>query len=238
MSKTFNINFFEYEFTIPKSDITFNRGYGIVSAIFKTNANDEDEIKLTGLVDKHFNTVIPLCPIDELEKISVMPNNNIVFMINMGENEDDEDILNNEIYHMQINENGENFYALYKAIDYVVIDDDLVKFRFFTDIAYTEQLYSVREKKFIGQEYSRISNFEIKGKSSTATAAMVLPYDKSGINLLTFKINKQGEIISDIKDKDFGIIYDKTSDLDECVNDTLKRMNANTKVRVLDKASE
>ena len=238
MAKTFTINFFEYEFTIPKSNIVFHKGYGLVNAVYKTNANDEDEIKLIGLVDKHFNTVIPLCPDFELERISVFANNNIIFMINMGDDEESEDVLNNEIYHMQINEDGENFYALYKAIDYVVIDDDLVKFRFFTDIAYTEQLYSVREKKFIGQEYSRISNFEIKGKSSTATAAMVLPYDKSGINLLTFKINKQGEIISDIKDKDFGIIYDKTSDLDECVNDTLKRMNANTKVRVLDKASE
>ena len=33
------------------------------------------------------------------------------------------------------------------------------------------------------------------------------------------------------------ILYNQ-EDSDECVNDTLKRMNANTKVRVLDKASE
>ena len=226
MANVFEMSMGEYTFVLPKSDVKFKYGYGVVNAILNVSDEGGEDYKLVGVVDKHFNTIIPLSPADEITKISIMPNNNIIFMVEM--NNDPNDIMNNEIYHIKVQENeSDNVYACIKACDYIQIDDNLIKICKFGEDEYIERLYSVNDNKFIGPEFSYISNFN-HNKEQSAVATKILGYEDEGTNVLTCNINKKGQVISKIVDKDFGVSYDKSSNIDECVKDTLKRMHMAT----------
>ena len=235
MVNTFEMKLNDYTFVLPKNSVKFKYGYGIVNAILNVSDEGGEDYKLVGVVDKHFNTIIPLSPVDEITKISILPNNNIVFMVEM--NNDPNDIMNNEIYHIKVQENEEdNEYACIKACDYVQIDDNLIKICKFGEEEYSERLFSVNDNKFMGPEFSSISNFN-HNKVQSAVATIILGYEDEGTNELTCNINKKGQVISKIVDKDFGVTYDKSVSLEECIKDTLKRMHKATLNRntILDK---
>jgi len=216
MDNCFSCYFGDYEIIIPKNNIEFNNGYGIVNAVF--NGEDENHVynePLVGIVDSNYKLVFGLMPCFIAHKIKIFANGIILIKYN-----EELSMVNKNynVYSCTVNDEGylQTDISL-DAEDFDVVDENVVILKFLISNNMVMVLYNVLERTILTPYYTYIGDFIYNKSFGEEVAEAILTIWDDNFNvLLTLKcyINKLGNVVSPYINTITNTIYDGYLDIE------------------------
>ena len=186
MKNYFSMSFLEQEIILSKSNVSFDKDFGIVKIPCLVNSEYLGQL-LFGVVDQDFNTIIPLFPYENLDRISFINSKNIIMKVHTDWD---------HLWHVVIKENKTVFRNL-PFLDYSHFDHRFIKVRnaFFGSVY---SFYDVFLQKLVLPYFHYISDFyyDLENHDLRALAIYFVPYDEHVDNQIITYINSNMEIIT------------------------------------------
>ena len=199
MNQYFIMDFMNQEMLLPKTMVKFDHGLGIVNTIFLQDG-DYYHTQLFGIVNKHYQPIIPLFPYVQLKKISILNENNIILIL-------EEDGFFN-LYHITI-ENKKVIWNYLFYLDYVNINNEVLHL---VDNQNRHVLYRVKDRKIIYPSFNYLSEFQYDEEIKDTVAVAV--YLTLHHQILSY-INLDGQVVAPYLDNEHNIYYDASMSFDE-----------------------
>ncbi|MDE5540139.1 MAG: hypothetical protein K2J20_06620, partial [Bacilli bacterium] len=203
----FSLGFMGQEIILPKRDIVFKNGLGLVQAYGYYNLGTAViSVPVVAIVNEQYLPIFKLTPRQIVPKIEMLDNGDIVGIV-VGNNE----YNNNKgtVYHFYVEDGNENILPL-DADNYVVISQDVLKISTLIDGRLMYALYSVIAKSSITCYYDRIGVFnydEAFGGIVAIATAFIWDEDKK-INEVSCMIDEKGNVVSNYKELNSGLEFD------------------------------
>lgn len=194
MKQCFTMCFLNYDIVLPKSSVVFEKGLGKVEVKCLVSGSYFGET-LFGIVDLDFKTIIPLFPLKNLEKISIIDSCHIIMKVKTPFS---------TLYHVE-NRDDKIFFHFLPYEDYRYVNQDLIK------VKINEKLYSLynfRLKSLTIPFVHYVSNF-YEGENR-ALITYFLPYAEDHYNQILAYVDTKGKIVTPYYDCDQKKEYDSS----------------------------
>ncbi len=209
----FIMNFNGLEILLPKKDVKFKDGYGLVKAYWTTPGEDNvTEVELVGIVNENYEVIMALYPSVLMPKLEILPNGNFVYLLNV-------DFPNEgyKVYQTDVNLQGQAFDL--QNDDFEVIGGSVIKLRMNVDGIFMEALYDTGKKEFLTAYYNRIGEYTYNKELDTEVSLVNLNlYSQDGMvwDIIKTYINREGKIMQPFVDEVYGLEVE-TDNLEEVV---------------------
>ena len=219
MDHYFTMYFNGYEIMMPKKDVEFRHGYGIVRPFLDITINGIRYYEpLIGVVNQDFKPVLSLVLKAQVDKLDIVQDG-VLFKVM--------DSLD-DTFHIYILKEEDSHLVEYKltAQDYTYINDSIIKLQLVTDDTWVEVLYNVVTREVISPAFNAIDDFHFSaGKNAfVAFAAYFLPYDEHHFNKLVTQIDLKGNVITPYYDVDQNKFYEQNQDIGDIIDCVVQDM--------------
>ena len=180
---SFTLSCGEFTFILPKEEVKFYNGYGIVKPILN------NENTLIGVVDKDYKIVLPLTSREYAPKLYIASNGNFIFL---GYNSEIEDY---QVFHIDTKGNELNLCAN----EFLPVNNEVMQL-YYDDYS---AIYDTQSGAFLTPFYNYIGPFVYSKKydCKVARAAFYIVDEKGNvIDEVSTIINVRGEVLEDYYD--------------------------------------
>lgn len=215
MKNCVTLKFNGQEIIIPKSNIKFHNGYGIIEAFYYSIIDGEMfHIKGRAVVDKDYKVIIDFEPHNYLTKIEILPNDSFIYIY---KSDNDELVFYDATYsdgELRVNVSGE-------ANDFWLISDSIVKLDVSCSDIKTYILYNVNSKEIITDAIHYVGEFSYREEYHTEVAQVcyyIYDDDYNIIEIISYFIDTLGNILSDYSLINSKQSYSKNINREQIVN--------------------
>lgn len=202
----FTIKYYDMEFVLPKSSISFKNGYGCVKAYLATF---DGIIDLKGIVNKEFETVLDLSLKSAIPKIDFFPQDKALAVMFDGRK-----------YNTFLCQISDRFNIIEDAgaVDYKVVDDTKVMLAFLENKRYIFRLYDVCKGEFLGNYFHTFGEFSYNDEIGMLVTWVSLIINDETNRSLMWVMSQDGEVLSPFVDSETKEIYNSNMSISEIIN--------------------
>ncbi len=207
----FSLYFNNQEIILPKKDVKFKNGLGIIEAYGCINISDINiDIPLIGVVDTSFSLVFPLLPKELVVKLDILENGLVCIIKERGEYINSDTV----VYHYA----GDDSYEL-DASSYEVINPKTIKLVLRENGKYLFGLYNVTTN-IATPYFDKLGPFTAnQGNQTRVAVATAFIYDGDTIiNSISCTLDEYGNVVSNYKEANNGEEFAASMELIDIVN--------------------
>lgn len=214
----FEIDFMEQKIIIPKANVNFEHGLGVVGAlVYLYNADGElFTAPILGVVDEDFNIILDYNFFVIYPKIRIFSEGKVLYVTDINEN------FNHPNYTIILKNKLGNIHYL-DASNFREIDEELVLLEFDFNGRKRYNLFNVREERESSNIYDYVGEFSFKEEFGCEVAEVgyfVGDDEAKDFDVITFYINKNEEIVSAYSYRNQ--VFDKNMSLEDILESVNK----------------
>ena len=223
MEKCFSMKIEDYEIVLPKNNVSFSNGFGIVNAFFNIVEDGEEyNVPLIGVVNQDFETVLDLIPKNRIKNISIMKDS-LIFSV--------QDIYDDSQTFILKREKDELERFACPFVDFLALTDSVIKAVMIVSGTPVELLFNVVTNEQISLLFHKIGPFsyDVKRGDLIAKATYYLPYNDEDNNQIVTYINIKGEVVAPYLDVDQDRMYDSAMDIADIIRSVADDMKKHSR---------